>query len=123
MTTGRARITDGGSNTVDVSAKVEEVDMSYDTVMRSIDQSLKHYTVGCKRRFSLEVRDLSASDMANLRTIYNLGTSLYYYRNDDDSDYEATVRWMSDFGLLRPAGGAYHFLDRIYEGPIVLEEE
>jgi hypothetical protein len=119
---GTCKLTDGGSNTINISCTIEEVDSNFNVIMRSIDNTLKSYNIEQKKKFNLSVKNINSADKTTLETIYNLKSALYFYRNTSDVAATATVRWIGDFNLLTPTNRSYSFLTRIYEGSIVLEE-
>lgn len=101
---------------------IEETDISFDKRARSQDATLKSYTVANKKRFVLGFKNISNTVKDNLKTIYDLDTYLDFYRQSSDSTRTAMVVWVEGFNLHTPTNQSFAFLDRLYQGEIVLEE-
>ena len=119
---GTCKLTDGGSNTINISCTITEVDINFNHVARSIDGSIKSYIISNKKKFELVIKNISDTDHDTLKTIYDLKSELSFYRNTSDGTSAAAVRWVGDFNFHTPTNKSYSFLNRIYEGKIELQE-
>ena len=119
----KVKLTDEGSNELEFYVdSYSEIDRDFDAYARAQDASLKHYTVTSKKVFMLGVKSISDSDHDTLKTIYDLRQSLSFYRKENDGSATATVVWKGDFNFHTPTNKSHQFLDRMYEGSILLEE-
>ena len=121
-TDGTCKLTDDGSNTINISCTISEVDQNFNHVKRSLDQSIKSYVISDKKKFVLTVKNIGDTDHDTLKTIYDLKSELSFYRNTSDGSAAAAVRWVGDFNFHTPTNKSYSFLNRIYEGKIELQE-
>lgn len=116
------KLSDGDANTLSflVDSFNGPIKVDYDKYDRSIDGTLKHYTVAFKKRWELGLNNASDSDKSTLETIYNLRAQLEFYA-DSAAAKTADVFWRGNFNFV-PTGKHRHFRGTIWEGSIILEE-
>ena len=119
----KVKLDDGNSNTLTFYVDgYSEIEKDFDAYLRTQDLTLKHHTITSKKIFNLSVKNMPASDKDTLKTIYDLRTILNFRRKDNDGSATAEVVWRGDFNLHTPTNQSHVFVDKIYEGSIVLEE-
>ncbi|MFW9872362.1 MAG: hypothetical protein ACFFG0_04610 [Candidatus Thorarchaeota archaeon] len=116
------KLTDGGANTITFSPDTyNERDIDLDLYNTTADGSLRQYTIGNKKEFTLSVKNIENSDYSTLKTIYDLRTTLQFFR-DSAAAKTADVFWTGDFEIHTPTEESRVFVATIYQGTIVLRQ-
>ena len=123
-TIAQVKLTDGGANTLSfVVDSYRRYDIEFASRKRATDGTLKSYYITTKKGFELSVKNMSSTDKATLKTIYDLHTTLEFYEAYGGAK-TADVEWQGNFDLHTPTEESYQLglVGGLFQGTIVLEE-